>query len=159
MENGKSELMRKSCKRRIRTTGNLRLACCPWKITAVYYPLDRILHQIESDGTVDVIQGKAVFNECMRGEWYEMAPAMEGIIEFHELANSRHGHKADTSGISRLAKKLEYASPIFESDIEAAKKSIDSCKREALKLTLDQAQDILDTVRISSELEKLKEAA
>lgn len=152
-------MSRKSCKRVIRRTGNVRLACCPWKVTAVFYPLDRILHQIEADGTVDVIQGKAVFNECMRGEWYEMAPAMEGIIEFHELANRRHGLEADTAGISRLAKKLEYASPIFESDIEAAKKSIDSCKREALKLTLDQAQDILDTVRISSELEKLKEAA
>lgn len=152
-------MSRKSCKRVRRTAGNIRMACCPWKITAVFYPLDRILHKIEAEGTVDVAQGKAVFKDCMRGDWYEMAPAMEGIVEFHELANARHGLAADTSGISRLAKKLEYASPIFESDIEAAKKSIESCKREALKLTLDEAQDILNTVRIASELDKLKKAA
>lgn len=151
--------MRKHCKRRVRHTGNLKMSCCPWKITAVFYPLDRILHQIEANGTVDVIQGKAVFNECMRGDWYEMAPAMEGIIQFHDLANLRHGLSADTSGISRLAKKLEYASPLFEADIEAARRSIESCKREALRLTLDQAQDLLDTCRISTELDRLKEAA
>lgn len=151
--------MRKHCKRRIRHTGNLKMACRPWKIAAVFYPLDRILHQIEANGTVDVIQGKAVFKECMRGEWYEMSPAMEGIIQFHDLANLRHGLSADTSGISRLAKKLEYAAPLFEADIEAARRSIESCKREALRLTLDQAQDLLDTCRISTEMDKIKEAA
>jgi len=152
-------MSRKSCKRRVKSTGNLRMSCCPWKITAVFYPVDRILHQIEADGTVDVVQGKAVFKECMRGGWYEMVPAMEGIIEFHDLANTRHGLSADTSGLSKLAKKLEYSSPIFESDIEQAKRSVESCKREALKLTLDQVEDILKTVRISSEFDRLKEAA
>lgn len=150
--------MRKQCKRVIRTTGSIKLMCCPWKINAVFYPLDRIMHRLEAEGTVDVAQGKAVFNEDMRGGWYEMAPAIEGVVQFHQLASSRHGIQADTAGLEKLAKKLDYASPLFDSDITAARASIESCKRQALMLTIDQADDLLRTVRISMEVDKIKPA-
>jgi hypothetical protein len=151
--------MRKHCKRRIRTAKSPKLACYPWKVEAVFYPLDRIMHRLESEGTVEVAQGRAVFREEMRGGWYDMAAAMEGIIEFHTLAEERHGLAVDLDGLIKLRAKLQYASPLFDSDLAKARASIEACKRQALQLTLDEAQDLLTTVQISSELDKIKPTA
>ena len=151
--------MRKQCKRRIRRPGDMRLACQPWKIEATYSPIERILFRLEADGTVDVSQGKPVFHEDMRGGWYNMAAALNGIVDFHTLAEKRHGFAVDTEPLRKLANKLEYCAPIFENDIARARQSIESCKRQALRLTVDEADDLLTTCRIGFELEKLSPAA
>jgi len=150
--------MRKSANRRPYQPRRIKLAMQPWKISTVFDPLDRILHRLEADCTIDAAQGRPVFYEDSRGGWYDTVEALRGVIDFHQLAESRHGIAADVDGLIRFANKLNAAAPLFESDLAQVRASIDSCKRQALRLTLDEAHDIVQTIRIGMELDQLKPA-
>lgn len=129
------------------------MATQPWRIVAVFGPIERILHRIEADGTIDAVQGRPVFYEDSNAGWYEFVEAIRGIIQFHLLAAERLGEQADVLGLARLANKLDAGSPLFEADIEAAYRSIEICKRQALRLTIGAAGEMLQTVQISARAE------
>lgn len=46
--------MRKSAKRRPYQPRRLKLATMPWKVDMVFGPIERILHRIEADCTIDM---------------------------------------------------------------------------------------------------------
>lgn len=131
----------------------------PWKIYAVFEPIETILTRMERDGTIDAASGVPVFCEHGAGGWYEVGPALEGVLQFHEIATRRYALPCDPSGLQRIAKKLDVGAPIFEADIAAARASINSCKRQAMALRQSQATDIIDTVRISMALDRTRSAA
>lgn len=132
------------------------LRTCPWRVTMVFGPLERILHRLEMDGTVETAGRQVVFKEDGKGGWYDLVEALRGVIEFHQLAASRHGLPVDLAAMERFANKLESAAPLFESDIAAVRACIAACKSQAMQLRLSQAVDIVDTVRISMEMDKIK---
>lgn len=148
------QVVRKSANRRPYQAQGLRMATQPWRIDWVFAPVERILHRIEMDGTVDAAQGKPVFYEDGNGGWYEVVAALRGIIQFHEVAAERLGMTADVAGFTRLANKLDLGSPLFDNDLVQARKCIDACRQQALRLTIAEAKDILTTVRISAALEE-----
>lgn len=147
-------MMRKRAKPRRHADPLLRT--CPWKITAVWHPIEQILSRLRRSGEIDVAGTQVVFYEDGRGGWYDMIEAMRGVIQFHEIAASRLNIAVDVSGLVKFANKLEAAMPLFDADLDAVRKSMDSCMRQALNLRLSEALDIIDTVRISGEMEKLK---
>lgn len=148
--------MRKHCKRKRRPAARLKMSSQPWKVEMVFGPIERILHRMQADGTIDCAQGRPVFREEGRGGWYDLVAALRGVIEFHEIVESRHGIAADTDGMIRLANKLDLAAPIFEEDIARVRANIDTCKRQALRLEIDEAADIVQTIRIGAELDRIK---
>lgn len=131
----------------------------PWKVTMVFGPIERILHQIETDGTINVAGRQVVFYEDGNAGWYDAIAALRGVIQFHELAASRHNLPIDLQAMTKFANKLDAGMLIFDRDIAAVRACITDCKRQALQLRVSQAQDIVDTIRISMEMDKLKEAA
>lgn len=131
----------------------------PWKVTMVFGPIERILHRLEADGTVEVTGRQVVFKEDGRGGWYDAVAALRGVIQFHELASSRHRIPVDMQAMVNFADKLDAGTPIFEDDIQAVRACIAECKKQALQLRISQAQDIVDTIRISMAMEKIREAA
>lgn len=131
----------------------------PWKVVTVFGPIERILHRLEADGTIDVAGAHVVFKEDGRGGWYDAVAALRGVIQFHELAASRHNLPINVQALVKFANKLEVGAPIFERDIAEVRVCIAACKRQALQLRVSQATDIVDTIRISMELDKIKEAA
>lgn len=131
----------------------LRLALMPWKVHAVWAPLEQVLARIEIDGTVETAQGRPVLHDDANRGWYEIAPAIEGVAKFHEIAATRHGWAIDLGPLHRIAAKLRYGAPIFASDIAAVRACADVCKRHAMRLTGREAEDILQTVRISIEMD------
>lgn len=145
--------MRKSAKRRPYQATHLRLACQPWRIDAVFAPVERILHRLEMDCTVDAAQGRPVFYESGKGGWYEIGESLRGITEFHELAAARLGAQVELGGLRKLANKLDSGAPLFENDIAQVHACIASCRQLALRLSIAEAKDILMTVRISTALE------
>lgn len=147
--------MRKSARRRPYVAKSRTLATCPWKMTAVFAPIEQIISGIRSSGTVDAAKGAPVFQEHMKGGWYEMVPALAGVIHFHEIALSRHQLPVELDGLRRLSAKLDKDAPLFDTDLDAAEASIVSCKRQATALTVDEAQDILDTIRMSIAMDKI----
>ena len=131
----------------------------PWRMTMVFGPIERILHRLESEGTVEVAGRHVVFKEDGRGGWYDAVAALRGVIEFHQMAQSRHGHPADVEALIKFANKLEAGAPIFEADLAQVRAGIASCKRQALQMRLSQADDIVKTIQISMRLEEAKVAA
>ena len=131
----------------------------PWKVALVFGPIERILHRLEADGTIEVAGRQVVFKEDGRGGWYDAVAALRGVIQFHELAASRHGLPVELASLRKFANKLDTAAPIFEADIKAVRDCIIECKRQAMQLRVSQAQDIVDTIRISMEMDKIMEAA
>lgn len=134
----------------------------PWKITSVFGPIERILHRLEADGTIETDGRHIVFKEDGRGGWYDAVSALRGVIQFHQIAEARYGLPASTEGMIRFANKLDASAPIFIEDLAMVRANIDTCKRQALQLRVSQACDIVDTIRISMEMEKhglIKEAA
>lgn len=131
----------------------LKLALMPWKVAAVWAPLEQVLARIELDGTVETAMGKPVLHDDANSGWYEIAPAVEGIAQFHEIAASRHGWAIDLRPLHQMAAKLRYGTPIFASDISAVRACAETCKRHAMQLTGREAEDILQTVRIGVAME------
>jgi len=150
--------MRKSAHRRPYQPRRLKLSTQPWKVDMVFGPIERILHRLEADCTIDSAQGRPVFHEDGKGGWYDVVEAVRGVIAFHQLAEARHGLTADVDGLIRFANKLHSGAPIFEQDLALVRANIDTCKRQALRLLLDEATDIVQTIRIGTELDKLKPA-
>jgi hypothetical protein len=150
--------MRKSANRRPYRATRIKLSAQPWKISTVFDPIERILHRLEADCTVDSAQGRPVFYEDSHRGWYDLVEALRGLIDFHQIAETRHGIAADTDGLIRFANKLHSSAPIFEQDLAQVRADIDTCKRQALRLTIDEATDIVQTIRISMELDKIKPA-
>lgn len=132
------------------------LRCMPWKIMMVFSPLETVLNRIEKEGTVDEAGLQVVFREDMRGGWYDLVAALRGVIEFHEIAQVRHQLPADLEAMAKFANKLEAGMPVFESDLASVREGIASCKRQAMQLRLSQATDIVQTIQIRSELDRLK---
>jgi hypothetical protein len=126
----------------------------PWRMIMVFGPIERILHGLETDGTVEVAGPHVVFKEDGRGGWYGAVAALRGVIEFHQLAQARYGLPVDVEALIKFANKLEAGSPIFEGDVAQARACIASCKRQAGPLRISQANDIVQTVQISMLLEK-----
>lgn len=150
--------MRKSAHRRPYRATRMKLSAQPWKISTVFDPIERILHRLESDCTVDAVQGRPVFYEDGHAGWYDLVEALRGVIAFHQLAEARYGIAAETDGLVKFANKLHSGAPVFEQDLAQARADIETCKRQALRLTIDEATDIVQTIRISMELDKIKPA-
>lgn len=126
----------------------------PWKIFAVFYPLEMILSGIKRNGTVDTAGGHVVFEEHGRGGWYDAIAALRGVIDFHQIAQDRYSIRADTAPLTKFANKLDTGTPIFEPDIAAVEDAISSCKRQAMGLRVSQAIDIVKTIQIRDEFDK-----
>lgn len=89
------------------------------------------------------------------GGWYDVVAALRGVIDFHQLAAERYGIPAGTAALVKFANKLQLDSPIFEADIAAVRANIESCKRQAMQLRVSQATDLLQTVQVSAELDRI----
>lgn len=103
---------------------------------------------------METAQGRPVLYDAGTNGWYEIAPAIQGVVDFHRIAADRHGWQIDLAPLGKLAKKLEHGSPIFPADVAAVRDCAAQCKRLVGELTLREAQDILRTVRIQIELGK-----
>ncbi|MBI2307549.1 MAG: hypothetical protein HYU78_09615 [Rhodocyclales bacterium] len=127
----------------------------PWRILGVFSPLERVLHRLEVDGTVETDGRHVVFREDGRGGWFDIVSALRGVIEFHQIATARYGHPADVDALEKFTNKLHAGSPIFEDDLVAVRASIASCKSQAMRLRVSQAADILKTVQVGAELDRI----
>jgi hypothetical protein len=131
------------------------LKCCPWRIFAVFQPIEQILSRLEIDGTIEVAGRQVVFKEDSKGGYYDAPAALRGVAEFHDLAATRHHIPANTTPLWQFAAKLDAGMPLFEADIAAVRASINSCKQQAMHLRVSQAESILRTVQIGEQLDKI----
>lgn len=134
------------------TDAQLTLAERPERLHDVWSPLERILNEMERTGEIEVARnGRPVLMEA--GKWYELVPALRGLMDFHELAAHRYQLQVDLNALRKLANKLDAGAPIFEQDLNQVRACIAQCKHTAASLTVAQAIDLVRTVQIKHALE------
>lgn len=128
----------------------------PWKIHAVFSPLDIVIARLEHDGTVETDGRFISFWDAASNERYDLVAALLGIVEFFELAERReYIATQDQSGLKKLAMKLYNDAPLFEADVAKAKAEIARLKQVSGTLRASAAADIIKSIQIAEAMEKV----
>lgn len=139
--------------------GGVKLRTEPWKVDAVFRPLETILDELGRDGTVTTTAaGVPIFRDRNDGCWYETAPAVEGVACAFEIHGMRQCRAVPVEALLLLARKLRYAMPIDEADVEAARRDLVALRAEAMQMTAAYARDLVRTTQVRIEFDA-KEAA
>jgi hypothetical protein len=138
--------------------GSRLLGTEPWRIAASIDPIEQIIDQIEHTGTVDSARGEVIFRDTGSQDYYSAVPALRGVVEFYETAAARKRWPLELKGIERLWRKLDLSCPLTQGDIDAARADIAEIRRYAPTLTLAEADDLVNTVKISQEFERIRAA-
>jgi len=138
------------------TEANIKLKFQPWKVHAVFSPLESILEQLEDEGTIDVAGANPVFQDHNDGCWYQSAPAIRGVVEAYQIHERRTGVPLDLEPLRVLANKIEYGMPIFEADTKACWECLARMRRETMEMTAAYARELINDYKI---LEALQEIA
>lgn len=125
-----------------------------FKMQYVLGPLESIIDGIERTGTVDTeAGGTPIFQPYGEKTWCASVPAIIGIVDFFDMWATRHNHPLNLEGLRQLAKRLEYAMPLTQANIDAARAVMTVLRRIAPRLDHDDAQDLLRQTQIKDELE------
>lgn len=143
-------------KYRPKPTGEQLLKTQPWKIAAVFNPLEAILNQLEQYGTIDVehFTDKPIFRDHNDGKWYETPIAIMGVVDAYQMHQERRGIDLQLDPLRKLAKKLEYGMPIFDTDTKACRECLSRMKRETMTMTANYASSLIVEFQIKEELMK-----
>lgn len=132
----------------------------PWRVAAVFGPLEAVIAQIEQSGTVTADgQGMPIFKDGNDGCWYATVPALEGIIDAYQTHELRSGRAMPLDRLRQFARKLEYSSPLTLADCGAVKEDIEVLRRETMSMTVDYASSLVTTTQIKIELQEQERSA
>lgn len=125
----------------------------------VLHPLERIVEQIERDGTVNVDdKGMPVF-QAGDGQWYDAAGAIEGVMWHFEALEVRTKRTLPLDGLRELVIAFRYCVPVMQSTLDKLNASLPVLRRVMATGKADDQLDILQQTRIRAELEKRLEGA
>ncbi|QBR40989.1 hypothetical protein EHF36_10370 [Kerstersia gyiorum] len=117
------------------------------KSSKIISPLVAILDQLELHDTVDVEGDTPVFRDASDECWYEMSPALQGVIEFFEEVGHRHGIAMDLSALDTLRQNLVDGETILLSQIHQVRNLLPKLQVIANRLSQAEALEILDGIR------------
>lgn len=140
-------------------SGGVLLKSQPWKMQAVFGPLESILDQLERDGTVDIAgNGAPIFKDQNDGHWYCTVSALNGVIDAYEIHERRFSRSLNLEPLRRLSNKLRIGMPIFESDTKDSRACLARMRVETMRMTADYAKQLIKDFQIKEALEKTQEA-
>ena len=132
----------------------------PWKMKAVFGPLESILDQLEQNGTVDcATDGAPIFKDQNDGHWYCTVSALNGVIDAYEIHERRHGRLLNLGPLRKLSNKLKYGMPIFEGDTQECRACLQRMRLETMQMTAGYAKQLIKDFQIKEALETIQEAA
>lgn len=151
------DMNKQRCKKyRPKPPGEQLLKTQLWKVAAVFNPLEAILDQLETHGTIDVTRdGKPIFKDATEGEWYETPIAIMGVVDAYQMHQEKRDIDLQMDPLRTLAKKLEYDMPIFETDTKACRECLSRMKKETLTMTSAYARQMIVDFQIKEELMKV----
>lgn len=145
---------------RPRPIGEAKLRTQPWRVAAVFAPLEAIIRQIEQDGTVTTDkQGTPIFQDLGDRCWYATTPAIEGIIDAYQTHEIRSGRQMPLDSLRQFANKLQYASPLTLEDCAAVKRDLTLLRQETMGMTIAYASSLVTTTQLKIELEQQERSA
>ncbi|SIT50492.1 conserved hypothetical protein [Paraburkholderia piptadeniae] len=136
--------------------GGVMLRTQPWKVAAVFGSVEKILDQLDTDGTITTAEdGTPLFRDDSDQCFYEMAPSLRGLTDAFDLHSSRNTRPVTTAGLLALLAKLEAKEEVDDDDIAIARESVRLMRAESMNFTADYANQIVRDTQIKFELERL----
>lgn len=140
--------------------GHVKLRAQPWKIHAVFEPVEAILDEIEQSGMVSVTEeGKPIFSELAHNDVYEFVPSLSGLIDAFDLHAERNALSIVTGPLKRVCVKLDKGEMLDQHDMAGARQSIAALKRQSGDMEADYAYKLIRDIQIKFELEAQQERA
>ncbi|CAB3730187.1 hypothetical protein LMG22037_05513 [Paraburkholderia phenoliruptrix] len=140
--------------------GQVKLRAQPWKIHAVFEPVEAILDEIELSGMVSVTEeGKPIFSELAHNDVYEFVPSLCGLIDAFDLHAERNALPIVTNALKTVCVKLDKGQMLDQFDLAGARESIAALKKQSGDMEADYAYRLIRDIQIKFELEAQQERA
>lgn len=138
--------------------GQVKLRAQPWKIHAVFEPVEVILDEIEQSGMVSVTEdGTPIFSELAHNDVYEFVPSLCGLIDAFDLHAERNSLPVVTDGLKLVCVKLDKGEMLDQYDLAGARQSIAALKKQSGDMEADYAHRLIRDVQIKFEIEARQE--
>ena len=121
----------------------------------VISPLEAIVDQIGTDGTVHVDRFGTPQFLATDGIWYATAPALEGLVYHLEMLSDRRNIVLPIEPIRQLRIAMEYSVPVTDSLLDKLKQSLPVIRHTLSFADPDEQIDILRSAQIKYEFERL----
>lgn len=142
-----------------RSSAHVKLRAQPWKIHAVFEPIEAILDEIEHSGTVSVTEdGTPIFSEMAHNEIYEFVPSLGGLIEAFDLHAERNSLPIVTEPLKRMCVKLDKGQMLDQFDMADCRRSIALLKGQSADMEAEYAYKLIRDIQIKFEIEGRQEA-
>lgn len=127
------------------------------KADYVLAPIEAVLTQMELRGTVDVdTTGTPVFRDPFGSDWYAIAPALAGIVEFVDQWGIRNGQRVMLTPLRQLQARLEYAMPVDQAMVDEVKALLPAMRKLVGLMTPDEARSLLLGSMVKAEMEEMR---
>lgn len=136
-------------KYRPKPEGDARMRTRPEVVRKVFQPFDELLDQIETHGTIDVIQGRAVYQD-IEGDWYDLVAAGDGFCEAFRMKKDRYDY--DVEPLQQLINRIKYGAPLTPKETTAARIALDKIRRAVLGMKVSEAKGLVRDAQIKFEL-------
>ncbi len=117
-------------------------------------PLQQIIDQIASDGTVNTSAKGVPMFQAGDGRWYDTAAALEGVIWHLDMYCARHSKQLPIQPLRELHICLAYITPISESLLNRLQAALPQIQREMALADPDDQVDLLRQTQIKDGLEQ-----
>lgn len=132
---------------------SIKLRVLPWRVAAVFNPIESILSQLETDGTITTSEdGMPMFKDEGDGTWYASADALEGLIEAFDIHRLRADRGYSLEPLRELAVKVRDLAPVYLEDIQAARQCLAVLRAESLEMTAGYAADLIRDFKKNDEI-------
>lgn len=124
------------------------------EVAMVFEPGNRILAAC-ARGEIEAIQGRPCFYDAISGEWWEVAPALEGWADAWERVARGERLAFTVCAIRRVAACLRHGRPLFDHEVSAAQAELDRMQAAMPRITRARLRAYSQAAQIGFELERL----
>lgn len=141
-----------------RDRNQVKLKYEPWRLKAVFDPLNGILDQLEQEHTVTIAgeHDQPVFMDLGTGQWHDTPAALLGFIDLFEIFELRFGQALPLEPLRVLHRKLSHGDLIDNHDTRAVRDAVAVLHGACLGITVAQADELVRDYRIKEEIEARK---
>lgn len=123
------------------------------KIAETFDPINTLLDQIVATGEVNVgHKNRPIMLDTKDNVWFPMVPSLISMCDTFTNLAKQYGWADQTSGMRRLAKKLDIDMPFFIEDIDAARVTITWMREQIHTITPHQFSAEAIEIQIRDEL-------
>lgn len=122
------------------------------RIHQVFDPVEKVLDDLVATGEINAMpDGTPLIVAIEGGYMVPIAPALMSVVEVYERLARVYEWSDRSDGLRRLAKRLELMMPVFQEDVDEARKSIEWMKICTLTITPRQFTAEATEVQIAEE--------